>query len=268
MKAESKVFVVTGGGNGIGRELVLALLSKGARVAAVDISEKGLLETVELAGSHKDRLSTHVVNIADRAAVDALPDAVLAVHKTVDGLINCAGIIQKFVKFKDLPMSEVDRMINVNFYGTVNMTKAFLPHLMNRPEAHIVNVSSMGGFLPVPGQALYGASKAAVKLFTEALYAEMMGTNVHVTIVFPGAIQTNIAANSGAMMTLASDAAKTSSIKMTPPHTAAEVIVNGMENNSFRVLIGNDSKMMDFLVRLQPKRAVKIIADQMASLLK
>ena len=124
-------------------------------------------------------------------------------------------------------------MINVNFFGTVNMTKAFLFHLMGRPEAHIVNVSSMVGFLPVPGQALYGTSKAAVKLFTEALFAEMMDTNVHVTIVFPGTIQTNIAANSGAMLTSASDA-----------------------------------KMMDFLVRLMPKRAVGIIADQMKSLLK
>ena len=268
MKVVSKVFVVTGGGNGMGRELVLLLLKMGARVAAVDISEKGLQETADLAGSMKDRLSTHVVNITDRAAVEALPDAVLAAHKTVDGLINCAGIIQKFVKFNELPFSEIDRVINVNLYGTINMTKAFLPHLMGRPEAHIVNVSSMGGFLPVPGQTLYGATKAAVKLFTEALYAEMMGTNVHVTVVFPGAIQTNIAANSGVTMAAASDAATTSKIKMTLPTVAAETIVNGMEANSYRVLIGSDAKMMDFLVRLMPKRAVKIISDQMASLLK
>ena len=268
MKVASKVFVVTGGGNGMGRELVLLLLKMGARVAAVDISEKGLQETADLAGSMKDRLSTHVVNITDRAAVEALPEAVIAAHKAVDGLINCAGIIQKFVKFNELPFSEIDRVINVNLYGTINMTKAFLSHLMGRPEAHIVNVSSMGGFLPVPGQTLYGATKAAVKLFTEALYAEMMGTNVHVTVVFPGAIQTNIAANSGVTMAAASDAATTSKIKMTLPTVAAETIVNGMEANRYRVLIGSDAKMMDFLVRLMPKRAVKIISDQMASLLK
>jgi len=267
MNVHSKVVVVTGGGNGIGRELVLLLLGKGARVAAVDISEKALAETVELAGSHKDRLSTHVANIADRAAVEALPEAVIAAHKTVDGLINCAGIIQKFVKFNELPFSEVERMINVNFYGTINMVKVFLPHLLMRPEGHIVNFSSMGGFLPVPGQAIYGASKAAVKLFTEALYAELMSTNVHVTVVFPGAISTNIAANSGVSIQ-APESAQSSNIKTTTPQIAAQVVVDGMENNRLRVLIGGDARMMDFLYRLMPKRAIKLIADQMKSLLK
>lgn len=266
MKVASKVIVVTGGGNGIGRELVLLLLNKGARVAAVDISEKALQETVELAGSQKDRLSTHVVNITDRAAVEALPDAVIAAHKAVDGLINCAGIIQKFVKFKDLPYSEVDRVMNVNFYGTLYMTKTFLPLLLGRPEAHIVNVSSMGGFLPVPGQTVYGASKAAVKLFTEGLYSELTDTNVRVTVVFPGAIGTNIAANSG-VSAPGGETASSSKIKVTPPPVAAEEIVKGMENNSFRVLIGSDAKMMDRLYRLMPKRATGIIYNQMRSLL-
>ena len=267
MKVASKVFVVTGGGNGMGRELVLLLLKMGARVAAVDISEKGLQETVDLAGSMKDRLSTHVVNITDRAAVEALPEAVLAAHKTVDGLINCAGIIQKFVKFNELPFSEVDRVLNVNFNGSVNMTKAFLSLLLARPEGHIINFSSMGGYLPVPGQTVYGASKAAIKLFTEGLYAELMGTNVHVTVVFPGAIATNIAANSGVSIQ-APESAQSSKIKTTSPQVAAQVVVEGIEKNSFRVFIGSDAKMMDFLVRLMPKRAVKIISDQMASLLK
>jgi short-subunit dehydrogenase len=267
MKVDSKVFVVTGGGNGMGRELVLLLLSRGARVAAVDIREDALKETAELAGTNKDKLSLHVVNIADRAQVDALPDAVLAVHKAVDGLINCAGIIQKFVKFKDLPIAEIERVMNVNFYGTVNMTKAFLPHLIARPEGHVINFSSMGGFLPVPGQALYGASKAAVKLFTEALYAEMMGTNVHVTVVFPGAIGTNIAANSGVSIQMDTSTQQRQH-KTTSPQTAAQVVLDGVEKNSLRVLIGSDAKMMDFLYRLMPKRAIGIIADQMKSLLK
>ena len=267
MKVNEKVIVITGGGNGIGRELVLTLLKRGARVAAVDISEKALQETAELASSYPDQLSTHVVNIADRQAVEALPQAVISAHQHVDGLINCAGIIQKFVKFNDLPFSEIERMIDVNFYGTVNMTKAFLPHLLNRPEGHVVNISSMGGFLPVPGQTMYGASKAAVKLFTEGLYAELMGSNVHVTIVFPGAIQTNIASNSGARIP-SGDTAQSSSIKMTLPRTAAEMIVDGIEKNSFRVLVGSDAKMMDFLYRLMPKRAVKMIADRMGALLK
>lgn len=266
MKIESKVYVVTGGGNGIGRELVLNLLRRGARVAAVDINEAALQQTTELAGTLKERLSTHVVNIADRAAVEALPAAVLAAHQSVDGLINCAGIIQKFVKFKDLPYSEIDRMVDVNLYGTLFMTKTFIPYLLERPEAHIINVSSMGGFLPVPGQTIYGASKAAVKLFTEGLHSEMSGSNVHVTIVFPGAIQTNIASNSGAM--IADPGKGSGKMKTTPATVAAEVIVNGIERNSYRVLVGSDAKMMDFISRAAPKQAAAFITRAMGSLLK
>jgi short-subunit dehydrogenase len=96
-----------------------------------------------------------------------------------------------------LPYDAIERVLNVNLYGVIYMTKAFLPHLLTRPEAHIVNVSSMGGFFPVPGQSLYGASKAAVKLLTEGLYSELIDTNVRVTAVFPGAIATNISQNSG-----------------------------------------------------------------------
>lgn len=267
MKIESKVIVVTGAGNGIGRELALALLKNGARVAAVDISEKGLRETFELAGSRRDRLSTHVVNITDRAAVEALPAAVLAAHGgVVDGLINCAGIIQPFVKFKDLAYTDIERMIDVNFYGMIYMTKTFLPYLLSRPAAHIVNVSSMGGYLPVPGQTLYGASKAAVKLFTEGLYSELMDTHVRVTTVFPGAIGTNIAANSGVVISMGDSPAK-SAIKTTSPQAAAEQIIRGIESDSFQVYVGKDARMMNFLYRLMPKRATQIIYRQMRSLL-
>ena len=109
----------------------------------------------------KDNVSTHVLNITDRAEVERLPELVIARHGAVDGLINNAGIIQPFVRVKDLDYEAIERVMNVNFYGTLYMTKAFLPCLLKRPEAHIANVSSMGGFLPVPGQSIYGASKAA-----------------------------------------------------------------------------------------------------------
>ncbi len=266
MKADSKVIVVTGGGNGIGRELTLQLLKKGARVAAVDISNSALQETISLAGELKERLSTHIVNISDRDAVEKLPQAVAGFHQHVDGLINCAGVIQRFIKFNELPYADIERMMNINFYGTIYMTKAFLPHLMERPEAHIVNISSMGGFLPVPGQTLYGASKAATKLFTEGLYSELLDTRVHVTVVFPGAIGTNIAANSGVQFKMPVSAASIK-VKMTPPAVAAAEIIQGMEANRFRVLVGSDARFMDFLYRLAPKRAAKLIYEQMGSLL-
>ncbi len=266
MKVQNKVMVVTGGGNGIGRELVLLLLKKGAKVAALDISEKSLQETAALAGPLAPNLSRHVVNIVDRAAVEALPDAVIAAHGAVDGLINCAGIIQRFVRFNELTYADIERVIDVNLYGTINTTKAFLPHLLKRPEAHIANVSSMGGFLPVPGQTLYGASKAAVKLFTEGLNSELVGTPVHVTIIFPGAIKTNIAGNSG-LTSLKMDADKHGNFKMTLPDVAAQVIVDAVENNRQRVMVGSDAKLMDFLSRLMPVGAAGFIRKQMGALL-
>lgn len=265
MNVNGKVFVVTGGGNGIGREVALQLLKKGARVADVDIKPEALIETARLAGNPRDGLTTHVLNITDKASVEALPQAVMAAHGTVDGVVNVAGIIQKFVQFKDLDFIEIERVMNINFWGTLYMVKAFLPYLIKRPEASITNVSSMGGFLPVPGQTLYGASKAAVKLFTEGLNSELHDTNVHVTVVFPGAIGTNIAANSG--VTNLGASAENSKIKMTPVDVAGAAIVEGIEKNAYRVLIGSDAKMMDFFYRLMPRHAARIIYQQMKSIL-
>jgi short-subunit dehydrogenase len=266
MQVNNKVIVVTGGGSGIGRELVFALLKKGARVAAVDISAVSLAETVELAGEMRTSMSTHVINVADREAVYALPAAVIAAHGAVDGLVNNAGIIQRFVRFKDLKPEEIERVMDVNFYGTLYMTGAFLPHLLQRPEAHIANVASMGGFLPVPGQTIYGASKAAVKLYTEGLHSELRGTNVGVSIVFPGATATNIAANSGVMIEGQQENADMK-YKTTPADVAANEIVEGIEAGKYRVLIGSDTKTMDLLYRLMPQRAAGIIYNQMKNLL-
>lgn len=263
MLVKEKVIVVTGGGNGIGRELVFNLLDKGARVAAVDISEAGLQETAELAGEQQERLSTHLLDITDRAAVEALPEAVNEAHGAVDGLINNAGIIQPFVKLNELDYDAVERVMQVNFYGLLYMTKTFLPLLLDRPEASIVNISSMGGFLPVPGQTVYGASKAAVKLLTEGLYTELIDTNVAVTIVFPGGVATDIAGNSG----VAVEGAEESDYESLPADQAAEMIVSAMENKKFRAVVGKDARTMDFLYRLMPKRAANTIYNQMKNLL-
>lgn len=270
MKVQDKVIVVTGGGNGIGRELVLNLLGKGARVAAVDVNDAGLQGTVELAGSGKAHLSTHIANVTDRDAVAALPEQIIARHGAVDGLINNAGIIQPFVPVKELDYGAIERVMNVNFYGTLYMTKAFLPHLLARPEAHITNMSSMGGFLPVPGQTIYGASKAAVKLLTEGLHSELSTTHVRVTVVFPGAIGTNIAANSGVGITLGSGSSSNSSqrsIQPLAPSKAAQIIVDGMERNRYRILVGSDATFLDRFYRLSPQRAARFIFKQMQSLL-
>lgn len=271
MQVTGKVFVVTGAGNGIGREVTLELLSRGARVAGVDLRADSLERTAELAGAD-DRLSVHATSVTDREAVAALPDAVVAAHGQVDGLINVAGIIQQFVPFADLPYAEMDKVMDVNLWGVVHMTKAFLPLLEQRPEACLVNVSSMGGFLPVPGQTLYGASKAAVKLMTEGLYAELREGPVAVTVVLPGAIGTDITANSGVSLPGAAGAGTepaASAHRTLPPAEAARIIVErAVEQGRFRVTVGRDATMLDLLSRLAPRRATDLIAARMAGLLR
>jgi NAD(P)-dependent dehydrogenase (short-subunit alcohol dehydrogenase family) len=265
VKAAGKVIVVTGAGSGMGRQVVLQLLRRGARVAAVDVNEKTLAETAGIA-SAGDSLATFAVNVTDHAAVDALPEQVIERFGAVDGVVNCAGIIQPFVRLNDLDYKAIDRVFDVNWRGTLYMTKAFLPVLLKRPEAHVVNVSSMGGFLPVPGQTVYGASKAAVKLMTEGLHSELAGTAVHVTVVFPGAVATNITTNSG--VAIPGGAASGGRAPRTlSAEKAATIIVEGMERDAFRVLVGSDAKLMDRLYRLSPRRATAFIAGQMKDLL-
>lgn len=267
MKVRDKVILVTGAGSGMGRALVLSLLNKGARVAAVDLNKNTLRETIELAGTQRDKVSSHVVNVSDRQAVEALPDEVINAHGVIDGLINNAGIIQPFVRLNDLGYDAIERVMNVNLYGVVYMTKAFLPHLLKRPAAHIVNVSSMGGFFPVPGQTMYGASKAGVKLLTEGLYAELTDTNVRVTVVFPGAIATNISQNSGISIPSGTTSESSQSFPTTSAEDAAEMIINGMERDQFQVYVGNDAKMMNMLYRMSPKRATRFMYNRMKGLL-
>lgn len=265
MNVQNKVFLVTGAGGGIGGELVAELLQRGAKVAAVDLRDETLQK---LAGTlHSEKLSTHPLNISDRQSVEALPQQVIEAHGTIDGIINCAGIIQPFVKVNDLDYESIERVMNVNFYGTLYMTKEFLPYLLDRPEAYVVNVSSMGGFLPVPGQSVYGASKAAVKLLTEALYAELLNTNVHVSVVFPGATATNITQNSGvAGPEIPTENAK-QSFKMLPASDAAVLIINGIDKNKPQIFTGQDSKFMNKLYRFNAVYATKFIAKKMQSLL-
>jgi short-subunit dehydrogenase len=266
MQIKDNVFVVTGGGNGMGREVVLGLLNRGARVAALDLNEAMLAETAALAGADA-KLTTYVINVADRKAVLALPAAVAKAHGQVDGLLNIAGIIQPFVEIAELDFETIERVMNVNFWGVVNTTKAFLPVLLTRPAAAVLNVSSMGGFLPVPGQASYGASKAAVKLFTEALFAETQGTTVAVTVVFPGGVGTNITKNSGVEIPNMDAMTGGKTPKTTSVEDAARQIIEGVEKGSFRVVIGSDAKFMDRFSRLSPRRATLLIADKMKGLL-
>ena len=265
MQIATQVFVVTGAGNGIGREVTLGLLARGARVAGVDLRPDGLAETARLAAAG-ERFSSHPADITDRTRVAGLPDEVLAHHGQVDGLVNVAGIIQQFVPFTELSYEEMERVLAVNLWGVLHTTKTFLPHLTVRPRACLVNVSSMGGLAPVPGQTIYGASKAAVKLFTEGVYAELIGSSVAVTTVFPGGVGTSIADNSGATIP-GMDPDSELAANLTTPEDAGRQIIEGIEKGSYRVVIGRDARMLDRLSRLAPRRATELVARKMAALL-
>ena len=183
-------------------------------------------------------------------------------------MINNAGVIQPFVKLNDLEYRVITRVMNVNFFGTLYVTKAFLPALLSRPEAHIVNVSSMGGLVPFPGQTIYGAAKAAVKLMTEGLAGELTGSNVRVSVVIPGAVATNIMENSG-LKTPALPEGKNGSAAMRAltPSDAAKAIVRGMERNDYHILVGKDVRIIDKLYRLRPAFAARMLAKQMQSMI-
>ncbi|HEX8020729.1 SDR family oxidoreductase [Mucilaginibacter sp.] len=266
MKVQNKTIVVTGGGSGMGRELVLALLLKEVKVIALDINETGLEETVKLAGQKSASLATHVIDITDKAAVEETAVKLIAENGYIDGLINNAGIIQPFVRVNDLSYDLIDRVMNVNFYGTLYLIKSLLPHLLTRPEAHIINISSMGGFLPVPGQTIYGASKAAVKLLTEGLYAELAGTTVKVSVVFPGGVNTNILRNSGLEMPNTKEG-KGKARKILTAAEAAQIMITGIEKDKYRIIVGKDARIMDILYRLNPKSAATMITKQMSKIL-
>ena len=260
MNVNGKVFVITGAGNGMGREVALQLVAKGARVVGVDLSAAGLAETASRA---KSDVATHALDVTDPTAVDALVKATLESHGHVDALVNIAGIIHRFVPVDQLSRDELHRVMNVNFWGTVTPTLAFLPHLKARPESALVNMSSLSALTAFAGQTLYSASKGAVKQFSEGLFQELIGTNVTISTIFPGNIGTDISTNSGVEMISAGDR----KVRATSPADAGAAIVRGIEKGSFRIIVGQDARIIDRLGRLSPFRTAKLIGRQMKSVL-
>lgn len=257
MELKNKTFVVTGGGSGLGRQLVLQLLHAGCRIVPLDINANALDETVKLAGGTKN-VQPIVVNIADKQAVNAVPDQVIRRFGYIDGLINNAGIIQPFVSVEEMDDALIDRIFKINFFGTLHMVRAFLPYLRKSDEAVLVNVSSLGGFVPVSGQTLYGASKAAVKQLTDGLRTELNDTNIHVMSVIPGAMATPIRQNSG-LETVNIEKQKTK--EALSPALAAQMVVNAIRKNQKELYIGKDSRLMHILFRFIPIKATQWLND-------
>lgn len=251
---QDKVAVVTGAGSGIGRALALQLAAEGARVALSDWDAAGLAETAALLESRGTTAHTTVLDVRDRAAVHAWADAVAARFGTVNLVVNNAGITI-FGTVEESPYEDIEKVLDVDFWGVVHGTKAFLPHLVASGEGHVVNISSIFGLFGVPTQSSYNAAKFAVRGFTEALRQEMLlaGHPVGVTCVHPGGIKTNIVNNA-----TASNAADTSGIARTfndkltrtSPETAARTILRGVRRRRPKVLIGADAVAVDLVVRV------------------
>lgn len=261
--AAGRVFVVTGAGRGIGRQVVEELLARGALIAAVDRDGAGLAQLTEAAGER--RLSTHELDVADASAVAALPDAVLAAHGRVDGLFNIAGIAQNFETAAGIAPDRMRTVIDVNLYGTVALTRAFLPLLEQRPDGAVVMItSSLAAMVPVPGAALYGASKAAVAQFGFGLAQDLRNarSKVTVTTVLPGTIWTDLVRQSA--LTLGTPEAVAKAFAM-PAAKAARRMVEATLRGRRRVVVGKDARVYDVLGRLSPALAERVSYLQVAN---
>lgn len=255
----NKVVVVTGAASGIGRALAQQLSMQGAHLALSDVNTDGLDETrASLRGS--GNVTTQKLDVSDREAFEAYAEQVIADHGHVDAIINNAGVaLSETVERQSY--EDMHWIVNINFWGVVHGTKAFLPHLKQRPEAAIVNVSSIFGIIALPTQSAYNATKFAVRGFTESLRQELKETNVFVSTVHPGGIKTNIVRNgrmktsmTGDNQTLEQQAKQFEKIARTTPTQAADVILTGIKKSKRRILIGPDARLMDRVQRLFPVR--------------
>ena len=263
MHVKNAVAVITGAGSGIGRSLAQALARKGCHLAIADMNAANLHTTAELLAGYPVKVSQHVLDVANREAVAALPAAVLEAHGHVDILVNNAGVALAGT-FEQTSEADFDWLMEINFHGLVRMTRAFLPLLRQRPQARIVNISSLFGLISPPGQTAYSASKFAVRGFSNALRLELEKTPVGVTVVHPGGIATAIASSARVSQGIsAQESAKQQALaaKMLrmPPDRAADVIVRAIERDQARVLVGLDAKLMALLERLSPVNYWKLV---------
>jgi NAD(P)-dependent dehydrogenase (short-subunit alcohol dehydrogenase family) len=261
-----KVVVITGAGSGIGRALSVAFAKQGAKLALNDYQAKNLEETVTLLGS--STVKTWVFDVSNREAVYSFADEVIAHYGVVDVVINNAGVAISYQRVQDVNYKDFEWLMGINFWGVVYGSKAFLPYLMTRPEASLVNVSSVYGLGGIAENSAYCSAKFAVRGFTESLRMEAMlqGGKMTVATVHPGGIDTNIVRNAPDFSTQKEHEKFITQFQKnapTPPEKAAEIIIKGIQKKSTRILIGNDARLMDRVIRLLPEFSAKIIMQQM-----
>ncbi|PAP75004.1 SDR family NAD(P)-dependent oxidoreductase [Rubrivirga marina] len=260
----SGVAVVTGAASGIGRATALALARRGCALALVDRDADGLRATADTARDLGVAVSEHVLDVAEAGAVAALPDSVMAEHGRVSVLVNAAGVALAG-RVEEVSMDEVRWLMEINFFGLVGLTKAFLPHLRAAGEAQIANLSSLFGIIAPAEQAAYAASKFAVRGFSEALRHELEGTGVGVTVVHPGGVATaistsaRVAAGADADEVARKQAAFERQFLRTPPEAVGEAIADAIEKRSPRLLVASGARSGALLQRLMPVRYWRVL---------
>src|SRR5437660_2687984 len=261
---------VTGTASGIGRALALELAARGCDLALADRDEAGMQTlAAEIAKAHTQKVTVHRVDVGEPSQLEAFAQAAVAEHAALNIVVNNAGVAL-LGQFNEIGQAQMDWLMNINFWGVVHSTRAFLPHLARQREAHIINVSSIFGIVAPPGQTAYAAAKFAVRGFSESLRHElqMAASPVRLSVVHPGGVATNIVRNSRAGTGVTDNARRAQSIerfdavaKTTPP-AAAPRIIKGIEKNQPRILIGHDARMMDLLQRFRPATYWPVLARQ------
>ncbi len=263
MRLHGRTAVVTGAANGIGRAIAVSLARRGCNLALADIDEAGMIGTAELVQQDGVRVSQHLLDVADRAAVAQLPEIVAAEHGGVDVLVNNAGVAVGGT-FEQVSGEDFEWLFEINFWGVVRMTRAFLPLLRRSDDARVVNISSAYGLVAPPEQVAYSASKFAVRGFSEALRHELEGSRIGVSVVHPGGVATSIAEKARvppgvSEAEIAKRHAKYRKLLRMPPSVAGETIVRGIERREPRILVGSDAKAISLIARLWPVSYWKVL---------
>ena len=261
MRLAGRTAVITGAANGIGRAIAISLARRGCNLALADIDEQGLAVTAEQ--TRGVRVSRHRLDVADRIAIADFPDVVAAEHPGVDVLVNNAGVAVGGT-FEQVSDEDFEWLFEINFWGVVRMTRAFMPLLHASDDARIVNLSSVYGIVAPPEQAAYAASKFAVRGFSEALRHELAGSNIGVSVVHPGGIATAIAEKARVPAGISDEEiarrhARYRKLLRLPPEVAGETIVRGIEQRQARILIGSDAKTISLIARLFPVTYWKLL---------
>jgi short-subunit dehydrogenase len=256
LRLTGRTAVITGAASGIGRAIASSLARRGAHLALADVNDTGLTETARAIAAPGLRISLHHLDVASRDAVAAFPQAVLQEHPGVDILVNNAGVALGGT-FEQVSEVDFEWLFEINFWGVVRMTRAFLPLLHASDDAHLVNLSSIFGIIAPPGQAAYSAAKFAVRGFSQALRHELEGTTIGVSVVHPGGVATSIAKNARPPAGVTREQLErnlksfSKSLRM-PPEEAGEIIVKGIERRSPRILVGSDAKLAAAIERIAP----------------